>query len=484
VTASLTGYHLLVPLLVASAWALLVLVAEMFSTGRRYVGIGWLSLLGLAAVAAFSAQAAGHPGVFGSAIAIDGLTVYVSVLLCGLGGLAIMMAMDYLPVTDIQGGEYYPLILFAVVGLLVMAAATDLIVIFLGLEIMSMAVYVLAGVWKRDLRSNEAALKYFLMGAFASGFLLYGIAMIYAATGSTVLGEVAAAVARPASDGSGHGVLLLGTALLLVGFGFKVAAVPFHLWAPDVYEGAPTSVTAFMATSVKAGAFAALVRTLIVAIPVAATALGGVLWVGAALTMTVGNVVALRQKSLKRMLAYSSVAHTGYLLVGVSAGTPEAGSAILYYLAAYGAMNLGAFGVMMILARRGNGAENISDLAGLGQAQPMLALGMTICMLSLTGIPPLGGFLGKVYIFEAALQAGEVGLVVIAVLNSVLSAAYYLGVVRTMYFESGGLEPSAARPYTAVATAAAVIATILLGVAPSGVLDAASGALVRVVLGP
>jgi NADH-quinone oxidoreductase subunit N len=277
---------------------------------------------------------------------------------------------------------------------------------------------------------------------------------------------------------------MVGVAMLLVGFGFKVAAVPFHLWTPDVYEGAPTSVTAFMATAVKAGAFAGLVRAVSVALAPVAAQLDGVLWAGAALTMTVGNMVALKQSSLKRMLAYSSIAHTGYLLIGITVGGADAGAAVLYYLAVYAAMNLGAFGVMALLVRPGNSAERIADLAGLGQRSPMLAVAMTICMLSLTGIPPLGGFFGKLYLFTAALERGYAVLVLVAVLNSVLSAAYYLGVVRAMYFDSGAPDTVPPRPYLALATAGAVVATIALGLAPEPILERASAALANVLLGP
>jgi NADH-quinone oxidoreductase subunit N len=464
-------------LLLASGWAVLVLVAEMFSV-RRYAGVAWLCVVGLAAVA-FSALT-GQTGVtYGRALSIDAFTVFFTVLICVLAIASVFMAIDYLPTTEVSGGEYYPLIMFAVVGAIFMAAATDLIVLFLALETMSMAAYVLAGAWKRDARSNEAALKYFLLGAFASGFMLYGIALLYGASGSTTYSVLAEMARRNPSEP----LLLGGVAMLLVGLGFKVAAVPFHLWTPDVYEGAPTSVTAFMATVVKAAAFAALVRVVVVALAPVSQDLFAILWAGAALTMTFGNVVALQQSSLKRMLAYSSIAHTGYLLVGVAAGGADGGAAVLYYLVVYAAMNLGAVGGMMRVARRGNGAEKIGDLAGLGQKNPMLAVAMTVCMLSLTGIPPFGGFFGKLYLFTAALERGYVALVVIAVLNSVLSAAYYLGVVRAMYFESGGLDASSTRPYLAVATAAAVVATILLGLAPNAIIRTAGAAFSGVLLG-
>jgi NADH-quinone oxidoreductase subunit N len=475
------GFPVLMPVVAAAAWAILVLVAEMFSAPRRYRGVGWLSIVGLAHVA-FATASSATRGVFGSAIALDGLTVFVVVLAAALTAVCVLAAMDYLDFTEIAGGEYYPLLLFAFLGIVVMAAATDLIVLFLGLETMSMAVYVLAGIWKRDPRSNEAALKYFVMGAFASGFMLYGIALLYGATGSTVLANIASAI----GGSSPSGLALLGMALLTVGLAFKVSAVPFHLWTPDVYEGAPISVTAFMSTAVKAAGFAASVRILSVAFVASAGPLELVLSALAVVTMTVGNFVALRQTSLKRMLAYSSIAHTGYLLVGLAAGTTGAAAAILFYLAAYGAMNVAAFAVLMSVARRGEHVEAIGDLAGLATYRPLLAAAMTIAMLSLTGIPPLGGFTAKLYLFTAALDAGKTGLVLVALGNSVVSAAYYLGVVKTMYFDpppAGAPVTSAVQPYLGVAVAIAIVTTLLLGVSPSAVLDAAAHAMEGVLTG-
>lgn len=471
------------PLIVACSWAMLLLIVEMFSSDRRFVGVAWLTVIGMALTAAITVQYGASPVVYGNALALDGYSVYFNLLACTLGAAAVLMSVDHLDDADIVHGEYYSLMLFAVIGVAIMAAATDLIVMFIGLETMSMAVYVLAGIRKSDLRSNEAAIKYFLLGALASALLLYGVALLYTITGSTVLGSISSALSSTHYAPQDHLVVLLATGLIMIGFGFKIAAVPFHLWAPDVYEGAPTSVTAFMATAVKAGGFAALLRTLLVALEPMHEELVPILWAAAAVTMTVGNVVALRQTSLKRMLAYSSIAHTGYLLVGVTAGTAEAGSAVLFYLAAYGAMNIGAFGVIVALARRGRGCEDISDFSGMAQTHPALSFAMTIFMLSLTGIPPLGGFVGKLYVFTAALHAGLVWLVVIAALNSVVSAAYYLGVVRTMYFDPApehALPP--VRPYPAVIVALAAVATILLGVAASPVLGAAARAFQRVLL--
>jgi len=473
VGTDLAGFAAAMPVVAASGWATLVLVAEMFATSRRYRGAAWLAMVGLAHSAFVALGSRTTPGVFAGALALDGLSVYLVVLAAALSIVCVLAAMDYLATTDVVGGEYYPLIAFAFAGILVMGAATDLVVLFLGLETMSMAVYVLAGIQKREARSNEAALKYFVMGAFASAFMLYGIALLYGATGSTVIGAIGAA---PADR-----MLLLGLGMLTVGLAFKVSAVPFHLWTPDVYEGAPTSVTVFMATAVKAAGFVAAIRVFAVAMPTLAPHLTFVLGTLALLTMTVGNVVALRQSSLKRMLAYSSIAHTGYLLVGLAAGTREAASAVLFYLAAYGAMNVAAFAVLMFLSVRGSRSEEVSDLAGLGSERPLLAAAMTIAMLSLTGIPPLGGFTAKLYLFAAALNAGQTFLVIAALLNSVVSAAYYLGVVKVMYFDAPTSADAAvagpARPHLAVALGLAVAATVVLGVAPSGLLDVAARAL-------
>jgi NADH-quinone oxidoreductase subunit N len=286
--------------------------------------------------------------------------------------------------------------------------------------------------------------------------------------------------------GSGDGVLMLGVALILVGLGFKVAAVPFHFWAPDVYTGAPTSVTAFMATAVKAGAFAMALRTIAVALEPLGEELGNLMWLAAAATMTVGNLAALRQTGLKRMLAYSSVAHSGYLLIGFCAAGHGGIAAVLFYLAVYGAMNLAAFGVLMAVGDEGDGGDDISRLAGMGHRRPMMAAAMTVAMLSLTGFPPLGGFMGKLFLFSAALEAGLVGLVLVAVANTVLSAVYYLAVVRTMYFVEPAQATAAVRhqPYLAVAVAISVAVVLALGLAPAALMDGAREALALTVLGP
>ncbi len=479
----LANFPVLVPLSALCGWGVVVLLAETFATDRRFRAVAWMTIIGLVVTAMLAATPLA--GVtYAGALALDAYASFFTVLICALGVVTVLLSLDYLPAAGIVRGEYYAILLYAVAGAMVMASATDLVTMFIGLEVMSMAVYVLAGIRKHVLASNEAALKYFLMGAFASAILLYGIALLYALTGSTVLGEVAAGLAGADFSDAQRLLANIGMGLLLVGMAFKIAAVPFHLWAPDVYEGSPTTITAFMATAVKAAGFAALVRIVVVALAPAAASLAPLLWTGAVATMTVGNLVALRQTSFKRMLAYSSIAHTGYLLVGVTAATPQAGAAILFYLAAYGAMNMGAFAVFIALARGGRVDDRIEELAGLGRSHPLIALVMTACMLSLVGFPPLGGFVGKLYLFQAALAAGQTWLVVIALVNSVISAVYYLSVVRTMYFEEdrGGSRTPGLFANAAIGLSGAVV--LMLGLAPSPWLGMASRAVAQVVVGP
>ncbi|HXW84089.1 MAG TPA: NADH-quinone oxidoreductase subunit N, partial [Candidatus Binataceae bacterium] len=347
--------------------------------------------------------------------------------------------------------------------------------IFLGLETMSIAVYVLVGLLRRDPRSNEASIKYFLLGAFSTGFLLYGIALVYGATGSIKLAAIHAALN---GDMLSNPLLLLGVALMLIGFGFKVAAVPFHMWTPDVYQGAPTPVTAFMAVGVKLGAFAAFVRIFMIDLAGVSAHWQMVLWILAVLTMTAGNLIALVQTDIKRMLAYSAIAHAGYILVGMTAADSTAGGAILYYLLGYAFTNIGAFAVVIAVERSGAVGDAISSYRGLAWRAPALALAMTIFMLSLTGVPPLAGFVGKFYIFSAAVSQGFVVLTVIAVLNSVASAYYYISVVVAMYMEEGGagIARLSSRPALVAAIGLAAIAVIVVGIYPQPYMSAAINA--------
>jgi NADH-quinone oxidoreductase subunit N len=427
----------LLPELVLAGWSLvlLMLVAWRHRTPADLRAAGWVTLaaLGSTAVAVWwlwwnAATSAGSS--LASMIAVDDFRFVADWVFLGAAAVTVLFSMDYLEREGLITPEYYVLLVFATLGMMLMAGGEDLMVIFLGLELMSVSVYVLAGLDRRSARGAEAALKYFLLGAFASAFLLYGIALTYGATGTTNLSGVGAHVLILALQR--NALLALGIGLLLVGFGFKVAAVPFHMWAPDVYDGAPTPITGFMATAVKAAAFVALGRVVIEAFS------GTVAWQAvvtglAVTTMVGGNLVALAQRSLKRMLAYSSIAHAGYLLVAVAAGNPEGSAALLFYLAAYGLTTLAAFALLAAKGRRGESDVHIDDLSGLSGDRPWLAFALAICMLSLLGFPGTAGFIGKWYILIAAITAGKGWLAALLVLSSVISAGYYLPVIMAMY---------------------------------------------------
>jgi len=467
-------WEVALPGLLVALTAMVVMVADLIVDGPDRDALAAIALVGLAAAAGATLWLwtnGARPGGFGDTLRADAYALFFALLLVAATALSILLSVDFLRQHALPAGEYYALMLLSTSGMIFMAAANDLIVIFLALEIMSVAVYVLVGMLRRELRSNEASLKYFLLGAFATGFLLYGIAFFYGATGSTRLDVVAQVAAR---DGLTP-FMVLGLALVLVGFGFKVALIPFHVWTPDVYEGAPTAVTAFMAVGVKAAAFAAFARLFLAALVPVAAGWTGVLWVLAALTMTVGNVSAVTQRSVKRMLAYSSIAHAGYALVGLVTATKVGGAALLYYLVVYAFMNLGAFGVLIALGRRGEPNEMLADFAGVGFRQPVLGLTMAVFMLSLAGIPPTAGFAGKFYLFSAAVDAGYVGLAVIGVLNSVVSVYYYFGVLVQMYMAEGTrpIDAPATRPYLLATILVASVATLLLGVFPSGAMELA-----------
>src|SRR5215475_467722 len=468
----------LLPILIASGTMMVVLIADLFVEGPDREGLGWIGLVGLVAAAITSALlwTTKQTGFAGS-IALDQYALFFNFVICLTGVLTLLMSMDYLHTINLVVGEYYVQLLLAVLGMMLMAAATDLIVLFLGLELMSISVYVLAGIWRPELRSSEAALKYFLLGAFASGFLLYGIAMAYGAFGTTTLGPIATQLTTLTAEQ--RPLALAAVGLLLVGFAFKVAAVPFHAWAPDVYEGSPTSVTALMAVGVKAAAFAAFTRVFLHTLGVMAVDWSWILWILAVLTMTVGNVVALVQRNIKRMLAYSSIAHAGYLLVGMVGGGEDGGAAVLFTLLVYALMTLGAFAVVIAIGRRREPNEDIADYAGLGFRQPLLGACMVVFMLSLAGIPSLAGFTGKFFLFSAAVEKGYVWLVIIAALNSTVSIYYYAGVLVQMYMGEGTREVQGVshRPYLLVTLLVTVVGTVALGLFPSWAHELARSAM-------
>ena len=403
---------------------------------------------------------------------VDPFSTFFTLLFVGIGMVSVLLSWDYLKRTALNQGEFYALLCLSTLGMIFMAAANDLMMIFLGLELMSLALYVLAGFRKNRFDSNEAALKYFLLGAFATGFLLYGMALVYGTTGTTNLTAIGNYLLG--SPVLRTPLLAIGALLLLIGFAFKVSLVPFHMWTPDAYEGAPTTATAFMSAGAKAAGFAGLLRVSMAALPQITPDWTQILTWLAILTMTVGNVTAILQSNLKRMLAYSSIAHAGYVLLGVLASGAAGSSAVLYYLAVYSVMNLGAFGIVSLLGRGTDERVRVQELAGIGYTRPWLALAFGVFMLGLAGIPPTAGFLGKFYLFRAALSEGHVMLVVVAVLNSVIAVYYYLRPIVVMYMtqpEAEGLEVSPALPAT-IALAALVVATFWLGILPAPLASA------------
>src|SRR5438876_2867441 len=468
----------LIPLLPATQvllTALVVMLLDLFIKEPEKGLLAWISLLGLALGAGETVLLWGsQESAFGDTLLLDNFALFFAQIFLGVAALTILSSIHYVRQTKIHEGEFYELILFATVGMILMAAANDLIIFFLGLETMSIAVYVLTGLWRASSQSSEAAMKYFLLGAFATGFLLYGIALIYGATGSTNFDRIAAAAARPRDT-----LITIGLGLLLVGFGFKISSVPFHMWAPDVYEGAPTSVTALIATGSKAAAFAALIRVLTVALKAAQPDWSVLLWAIAVVSMTAGNVIAIAQSNLKRMLAYSSIAHVGYMLVGLVAGGVPGAGAVLFYLLAYTFTTAGAFGAILLVERSDGEAVEVGDYAGLARRHPVLAATLGLFLLSLVGIPPLAGFVGKFYLFGSAVRAGYLWLTVIGVLNSAIAAYYYLRVIVYMYMrEPEGVEVRLVPSFAGgVALAIALVGIVLLGVMPAPFADLAQVAV-------
>jgi NADH-quinone oxidoreductase subunit N len=469
----------LLPELVLTGWVLVLLV----QVGWRHRTVGdlraaaWttgLALLSSAIVTWWMWWTRTGSEGLAPMVAVDDYRFVTHLVFLGTAGATVLISQEYLEREALLAPEYYLLLVFATIGMMLMGGAADLMVLFLGLETMSVGAYVMAAIDRRSPRAAEAGLKYFLLGAFASGFLLYGIALLYGATGTTNLALIGAQVQL--LDLGTHPMLLTGVALLLIGFAFKVAAVPFHSWAPDVYDGAPTPVTGFMATGVKAAAFTALVRVVMEALPQVPGAAAALALLALA-TMIVGNLVALAQRSLKRMLAWSSVAHAGYLLVAVATGGEAGTGAFLVYIVAYAATTLAAFAIVSWLGRGGESDVRIDDLAGLASRRPWPALGLAVCMLSLLGFPGTVGFIGKWYILLAAVDAGRWVLAVALVVTSVVSAGFYLPVLMAAYMRP--LPHAEAHAHVRLgrlargAVVGAVAAVLVLGVRPNGLLDLA-----------
>lgn len=468
------------PFVLVAIGGMIALLWSVFAEERPgTASVMWMSQAGLAAGAAATFALLGSErSAFGGTFALDGIALLANFVFLLSASMTLFMAQGHLDGMGVRAREFYPLVLFATSGMMIMAGARDLVVLFLGIEVMSLAAYVLAGIHRRDRGSTEAALKYFVLGAFATCFLLYGIAAFYGATGSTSYDGIRAGLA-----GAPRAALVGGLALLIVALGFKAAIVPFQAWTPDVYQGAPTAVTAFMSVGVKAAAFAGIVRLFLDGLAPLHLDWQKILWILAVLTMTVGNVIALVQGNVKRMLAYSSIAHAGYLLAGVAVGTSRAGGAVLLYLLTYAFMTLGAFGVLIALGRGEKPNDDLDDLRGLADRRPLLAGAMTIFLLSLTGIPPLAGFVGKLYVVEAAVSAGWFWLAILIVLNSAVAAYYYLSVVIAMWMRDPVGEETApeSRPYLGAALLVAALGTVLLGLFPSGTLDFARHAFASIV---
>ncbi len=466
-----TDYLRILPELVLTVFGMLIMVVDpLLDPESSHRSLGTIALIGALAALASTFWMAQYPGTaFSNMVRVEPFSIFFHVLIIAIAAVSILSSFEYLRVQRIRAGEYYGLILLGTVGMCLMSSAIELVLIFIALEISSIATYILAGFRRHNASSSESSLKYFLLGSFATAFFLYGVALMFGATGSTNLD----AISQMLPSSSAPLLAYVATALIFVGLGFKVASVPFHVWTPDVYQGAPSPVVGLMSTGPKAAAFAVLLRVLFEA---NAPGRFWLIWVSAALTMTLGNICALVQNNVKRLLAYSSIAHAGYLLVAFAAYPELGASAALFYTAAYAAMNVGAFAIVSHLAAANERYVTLEDYAGLGRKSPVLAATFTFFLMSLIGIPITGGFFAKFYVLSAALKSNLVGLSIILVLNSAVGAYYYLRIIVLMYMR----EPRGEVPVTpvtfsaALALALCVLATLFLGVLPGRVLDYAA----------
>jgi NADH-quinone oxidoreductase subunit N len=486
----LANIHRLAPEIALCVFGMLIMLLDPFFRAPRKRVLGWIGFTGALVALAAVYVADHHLGpAYNNLILTDHFSIFVHVVVIGAAALAILGSIDYLDGGNIQRGEYYALVLFAAAGMGILAGANELVTAFIGLEISSIASYILAGFRRRALQSNESSLKYFILGSFATAFFLYGIAMVYGATGTTRIDLIQNALLEAARVPS---LAILGLGLIFVGLGFKVVAAPFQNYAPDVYEGAPTPVTALLASAPKAATFALMLRIFYVSFGSASDYWFWVIWVSAVLTMLIGNLGALVQSNVKRMLAYSSIAHAGYILVAFAASTELGAAAVLFYLGAYVLMKVGAFLVLAHLGQQGERRLDIKDYAGLGMRQPALAACFSLFLFSLLGLPATGGFLGKFFAFQAALDGAPdsghstwlVWLVVIAAINSVIGAYYYLRVIVSMYFwePSKDYTSTPVAPALAFALILAAAGTLYLGILPARVFNMAGVAARSLIL--
>lgn len=468
----------ILPELFLTCWVFFMMMADLFIPKDKKGMNAILGLIGIAITAAtvFFVMTYGDITSFHDSMRSDRFALFFKLLFTITAFLTTLISMKYIEIEGVNWGEYYSLLLFAVAGMLVLVSAADMVTIYLGLEFMALTVYILTGFLRKDVKSNEAALKYFLLGAFSSCILLYGMVLLYGVTGSTNLNKIASFL--QANDNYSNPIMIASVVLLVSGFAFKVAAVPFHMWAPDAYEGAPTSITAFMSVGPKAASFAALLRIFLVALPVMKPHWMAIFWGISAITMLLGNIVAVSQTNIKRMLAYSSIGHAGYILMGVVAGSKLGMAAILLYLFVYIFMSIGTFAVIILLRKTGVKGDEIRDFSGFARRYPSLGLCMLIFLISLIGLPPTAGFIGKMYLFAAAVQSEFYYLAVIGVLMSVVSLFYYIRVAKTMYvddvIEGQELVPSKALTFVVYFCAAA---TMIIGILPEGFISTAMASI-------
>jgi NADH-quinone oxidoreductase subunit N len=476
-----TDFYTILPVSVLIIWACVLLLVDVFISKERKGLTALLAAVGLALTMGLSlTQLGSNFSGFNAMVVLDGFSNFLNILFLLTGLLSVAVAYGYLQRMHIEGGEYYVLMLFSVSGMMLMSQATDLIITFLALELLSIPLYVLAAFARARSSSEEAGIKYFLLGSYATGFVVYGIALTFGATGTTAFTGIVAAITAGTASPT---LLLIGAALILVGFGFKIATVPFHMWTPDVYQGSPTSVTAFMAAGAKAAGFAAILRIFATVFPSLAADLMPVLAVLSALSMIVGNVIAIAQTDIKRMLAYSSIAQAGYILMAfVPFADPKVRlvsvAAGLFYLVAYTITSFGSWGVVIALEQAEGKGLAIEEYAGLGKKQPMLAAAMTVFMLSLTGLPPTLGLIGKLYLFRAVIEGGVYWLALIGVITSLISAYYYLRVIVVMYMKNGN--PTVTREtWLEFAIGTSAVLTVVISLVPQTLFTWASEAVMK-----